>query len=171
MPLELRQIMVDTAITDAERLRQLVEDFLTLSRLESGRVTLMPEAISLQECVSLALSSLSARRAAQEVPEIESQVTEALPLVRADGEWLIQVIAKLLDNACKFTEATGKILIQAQLQSQLQPQLPGQSAPSPAQPKAQKKNQTTAQTKPKKPKPRPKPGPKPALNLLPALNL
>jgi len=37
MPQELRQVMLDTALSDAERMRNLVQDFLTLSRLESGR--------------------------------------------------------------------------------------------------------------------------------------
>jgi hypothetical protein len=33
--------------------------------------------------------------------------------VRADGEWLVEVLAKLLDNACKFTTSKGKISIKA----------------------------------------------------------
>lgn len=115
MPAELRQVMVDTAVGDAERLRQLVEDFLTLSRLESGRVTLSAEVLPLEECVSLALSSLNARRArAEALPDISSEITGDLPLIQADGEWLVEVLAKLLDNACKFTQTTGKVLIQAQ---------------------------------------------------------
>ena len=36
-----------------------------------------------------------------------------MPLVRVDGEWLVEVLAKLLDNACKFTTATeGRIAIE-----------------------------------------------------------
>ena len=36
-----------------------------------------------------------------------------LPLVRADGDWLVEVLSKLLDNACKFTPAQGEITIKA----------------------------------------------------------
>jgi len=43
MPAEMRQIMLDTALKDAERMRKLIQDFLTLSRLESGRVNWNPE--------------------------------------------------------------------------------------------------------------------------------
>lgn len=115
MPLELRQVMLDTALTDAERLRKLVQDFLTLSQLESGRAKLNPEALSIQECVDLALSSIRSRPSQQNLPRIASQVTPDLPLVNGDGEWLVEVLAKLLDNACKFTEATGEVCIQAQV--------------------------------------------------------
>ena len=34
-----------------------------------------------------------------------------MPLVRADGDWLVEVLAKLMDNACKFTPPEGEITI------------------------------------------------------------
>jgi signal transduction histidine kinase len=36
-----------------------------------------------------------------------------LPFVRADGEWLVEVLTKLLDNACKFTTGQDRIGIEA----------------------------------------------------------
>jgi DICT domain-containing protein/signal transduction histidine kinase len=114
MSLELRQVMLNTALTDAERMRKLVQDFLTLSRLESGRVEWHPEVLSLPECVELALSNIRARRSEAERPKIITQVPKSLPLVRVDGEWLVEVLAKLLDNACKFTPPNGQVTIKAQ---------------------------------------------------------
>ncbi|HLO51205.1 MAG TPA: DICT sensory domain-containing protein [Kamptonema sp.] len=113
MPLDLRQVMLDTALTDAERMRKLVKDFLTLSHLESGRVQWNLEALPLQECVDLALSSIRARRQREDLPQIMAKVPPELPLVQADGEWLVEVLSKLLDNACKFTEPQGKVTIEA----------------------------------------------------------
>jgi DICT domain-containing protein/signal transduction histidine kinase len=113
MSFELRQVMLSSALTDAERMRKLVQDFLTLSRLESGRVEWHPEPLSLQECIDLALSSIRARLSDNQVPQIETQVPSDLPLVRADGEWLVEVLAKLLDNACKFTTPKGTVIVEA----------------------------------------------------------
>jgi len=113
MSAELRQVMLSTALGDAERLRELVQDFLTLSRLESGRVEWHPEPLPLQECVDLALSSIHARETGHSLPQITARVPSELPLVRADGEWLVEVLSKLLDNACKFTDPQGKVTIQA----------------------------------------------------------
>lgn len=113
MPQELRQIMLDTALTDSERMRKLVQDFLTLSNLESGRVEWHPESLPLEECIDLALSRIRTRKAT-ELPKISTQVPPSLPLVRADGDWLVEVISKLLDNACKFTPPQGQITITAQ---------------------------------------------------------
>ena len=110
---ELRQVMLNTALTDAERMRKLIQDFLTLSRLESGRVEWHLEPIAIDECVDLALSSLRTRQATLELPQIRTQVPLELPPVQADGEWLVEVLSKLLDNACKFTASAGEVLIEA----------------------------------------------------------
>jgi DICT domain-containing protein/signal transduction histidine kinase len=114
MPAELRQVMLSTALTDAERMRNLIQDFLTLSRLESGRVQWHLEPIALEECVELALSSIRTRQTDDfPIPKIKSKVPLELPLVRADGERLVEVLSKLLDNACKFTEPEGQVVIEA----------------------------------------------------------
>jgi DICT domain-containing protein/GAF domain-containing protein len=110
---ELRQVMLNSALTDAERMRKLIQDFLTLSRLESGRIAWQPESMSLQESVDLALSSLRTRYGPQ-LPQLTIDFPADLPPVQADGEWLVEALAKLLDNACKFTTAAGEIRIQAQ---------------------------------------------------------
>ncbi|MDZ4876295.1 MAG: Adaptive-response sensory-kinase SasA [Chroococcidiopsis cubana SAG 39.79] len=113
MPLELRQVMLSTALTDSERMRKLVQDFLTLSNLESGRVEWHPETLPLDECVELALSRVRTRSNPEDLPQIVSTIPVQLPLIRVDGDWLVELIAKLLDNACKFTPPTGQIAIAA----------------------------------------------------------
>ncbi|MGB3266223.1 MAG: DICT sensory domain-containing protein [Microcoleus sp.] len=114
MPQELRKIMLETALGDADRMRKLVQDFLTLSNLESGQVKWNVESLTLQECVDLALSSVRSRGGLdRQLPEIITEVSAELPLVQADGEWLVEVLSKLLDNACKFTTAQGIVTIRA----------------------------------------------------------
>jgi DICT domain-containing protein/signal transduction histidine kinase len=114
MPAELRKIMLETALGDADRMRKLVQDFLTLSHLESGRVEWNVESLTLQECVDLALSSVRARGYDRQLPQIIAEVSPELPLVQADGEWLVEVLSKLLDNACKFTAPQGSVTVRAQ---------------------------------------------------------
>jgi DICT domain-containing protein/signal transduction histidine kinase len=108
---ELRQIMLQSALEDAERMRELVQDFLTLSRLESGRVEWNLESLAMRECIDLALSSINAHQDSAASPRIKVSIPKQIPLVRADGEWLVEVLVKLLDNACKFTPADGEIKI------------------------------------------------------------
>jgi DICT domain-containing protein/signal transduction histidine kinase len=111
MPAELRQVMLSSALSDAERLRTLVQDFLKLSKLESGRVEWHLEPLDLEECVDLALSGLKMHQDSP-LPKITAEVPIDLPLVQADGEWLVELLSKLLDNACKFTKPEGNVVIE-----------------------------------------------------------
>lgn len=110
---ELQQVMLNSALADAERMRKLVQDFLTLSRLESGRIDWHVEPLFVRECVDLALSSIRTQQR-DTYPHIVVDVPEDLPLICADGEWLVEVLSKLIDNACKFTSADGQITVRAQ---------------------------------------------------------
>ena len=114
MAQELRQVMLETALEDADRMRYLVQDFLTLSRLESGRVPWNLETLSVQECVDLALSGIYTRLDASARPAIALKLPAVLSPVESDGEWLVEVLSKLLDNACKFTPNDGQVTVTAQ---------------------------------------------------------
>lgn len=115
MPAEFFQIMLDTALIDSERMRKLVLNFLTLSRLESGKSYGYPEAIQLEGLIQMAINSFESHTSTLTCPKICLQIPEGLPLVQADGEGLVEVLTKLLDNACKFTDSEGEIVIQARL--------------------------------------------------------
>ena len=115
MPKEMREIMLETALNDAERMRKLVQDFLTLSQLESGTIKWNFEPLSLAECIALSVSNVKARHYEKDIPNIINNISSQIPLVKADGEWLVEVLAKLLDNSCKFTSSKGKITIETKL--------------------------------------------------------
>jgi DICT domain-containing protein/signal transduction histidine kinase len=117
-PPEIQQIMLESALSDAERLRKLIQDFLTLSRLEGGLMRWNLEPISLQDCLDLVLSSLKRYGSLETSAPIILDVPQSLPLVQADGDGLVEVFSKLLDNARKFTPAHGEILIQADILKQ-----------------------------------------------------
>jgi DICT domain-containing protein/signal transduction histidine kinase len=116
MSLDMRQIMLSTALADGERMRKLIQDFLTLSQLESGRYQWHPEDLSLRECVDLAVSGMKNQRRdgpKSTQPKVIIDIDTDLPPVNLDGEWLVEVLSKLLDNAHKFTDSKGQITIAA----------------------------------------------------------
>lgn len=111
MPAKYQQSMVEIALTDSERLRKLIEDFLLLSRLESNLSTWQLESIDLTDSLSIAVSSLQAASQPRDLPSIVMNLSPTLPPIIADNEALFQLFSKLLDNACKFTPSTGKITV------------------------------------------------------------
>ncbi|GAB4545087.1 MAG: DICT sensory domain-containing protein [Pleurocapsa sp.] len=117
MPLELKNTMLDTALKDTERLGELIQNFLTLSKLEAGKGYLNIESITIDYALNLILNSIKVNTQAQNIPKISNKLPPNLPPVLADVDGLVEVFRKLLDNACKFTPVDGEIIITACIQN------------------------------------------------------
>ena len=113
MPLAIRTEMLNTALSDTERLRQLIQDFLTLSKLETGTAYRRIEPLQLEYAIALAKRRIETIYQNSAKPKIEAELPPNLPTISADAEGLVEVLVKLLDNACKFTPETGTVAIKA----------------------------------------------------------
>ena len=116
LPLAIKNTMLETALNDTERLGQLIENFLTLSQLETGQAYRNIESITIDYALNLARRHIQTTSSIKNLPEIRVELPEQLPSVWADVDGLVEVFTKLLDNACKFTPAEGKIIVTAQIQ-------------------------------------------------------
>ena len=115
MEYQYRQEMLDIALNDIGRLEKLIKDFFILDRLERGQIYHRSKYVLLREVVDLALESLKARKDLNSLPQIVVEIPSQLPLVKVDEDIVIDVLIKILDNACKFTNSQGEIKIQARV--------------------------------------------------------
>jgi two-component system phosphate regulon sensor histidine kinase PhoR len=106
---------LEVAGTHAERLDRLIDDLLELSNIESGRVTLVPVRLDLDEVVA-GMAAMFERRTVQNRLTLVRAVRPGLA-VRADRDRLVQILVNLVDNAVKFTSEGGRIRIEAALGS------------------------------------------------------
>jgi two-component system, OmpR family, phosphate regulon sensor histidine kinase PhoR len=93
----------------ADRLTYLIEDLLTLSQLESGRIALNLRSTQLREVATRVMADLQGRAHQKEIV-LENRVPADL-LAHADGERLEQVLFNLLDNAIKYGQPGGHAFI------------------------------------------------------------
>ena len=93
---------------EAEWLSTLVENVLSLTRLESGRVKLQKQPEAVEEIVAEAVSRVS-RRAGNH--RIAIDIPGELFLVPMDGTLIEQVLVNLLDNAIQHTPEAADIRI------------------------------------------------------------
>ena len=95
---------------NANRLSELINTILDVSKIEAGRMSLVRRRVSLPELIQTALTSAKglagARTLAAEVGEV--------PEVFADPNRILQVVANLVSNAVKFTKEDGRIVVAAQ---------------------------------------------------------
>ena len=83
---------------------------MDLSKVESGTVELDEEDIEIPEFIR-AVQTLVAGHARKGGVELELDLSDGLPALRADRCKLKQILVNLLSNAIKFTEAGGKITL------------------------------------------------------------
>ena len=103
--------MVEAIERNAVRLSALIEDLLTLSRMEAGHYELHLTQVSVRRVVRQAQLGASAR-VEQKGHALSSHVPDHLRVV-ADAKALEQVLVNLLENAAKYTQDGGNLEVRA----------------------------------------------------------
>ncbi|MFG1997177.1 ATP-binding protein [Actinoplanes sp. NPDC048988] len=101
--------MLDVIARNARRLRDLIEDILTLSRIESGDFRTMRGPLDLAEVVLRAVAAIEPT-AAKAFVGLHAEVRGPVP-VRGDSAQLDRVLDNLLSNAVKFTPPEGTVTV------------------------------------------------------------
>ena len=112
---QTRARVIDTMERQTGNVIRLVDDLLELSRINRGRIELRRERVTLS---AVFRSALEASAPLVEAAGHELVVVEPphAVLLFADPVRLIQVIANLLNNAAKYTEQGGRIVLTARIE-------------------------------------------------------
>ncbi|PYL74189.1 MAG: hypothetical protein DMF27_14965 [Verrucomicrobia bacterium] len=101
----------------SDRLNLLVNDLLSLARLESKEANLQLAEIRLPDFLEEVARDWKKRLAGKNL-RLELEVPDNFPTLRADERRLEEVVHNLLDNAVKYSPQNGRILIQASAPNQ-----------------------------------------------------
>jgi two-component system, OmpR family, sensor histidine kinase KdpD len=102
--------LLESATDQARQLNRLVENLLDMTRLEAGALRLQREPVDLHDLVSTVLGQMSDRL--HDHP-VQTAIPQQVPLISIDAVLIGQVLANLLDNACKYSTRGSPILISA----------------------------------------------------------
>jgi two-component system phosphate regulon sensor histidine kinase PhoR len=107
---EVATRFLQTIQRNAERLQFLIEDLLTISELESGRLKMNLQSIQLRPFVEKLLEDLRPQAKGRNVT-----LTNDVPdlTAQADAERLQQVLANIVGNAIKYGRADGQVAVSA----------------------------------------------------------
>jgi signal transduction histidine kinase/ActR/RegA family two-component response regulator len=111
--LNAKQVEHQEAIfRSAQRLSELINELLDVSRLEAGRVELAPRPTSLRHIADQAIAVVGVAAQAKQI-RLENAVSADLPLVNADPTRLQQILVNLIGNGVKFTPTGGRVALSA----------------------------------------------------------
>lgn len=105
----------------ADRLTYLIEDLLTISKLESGQIVMNLQRVELGPVVARVLEDLQSR-AEEKGITLQNLLPEDIE-VKADGDRLEQVLFNLVDNAIKYGKNNGEVTVSCQIVDDKQVQL------------------------------------------------
>jgi two-component system, OmpR family, sensor histidine kinase VicK len=108
---EYSEELLNVINRNAERLRQLIEDILDVTRIESQSLRLKKERFCLNDLI---LTVISERKSQNERDQNHVQISFTPRgdfSIEGDKGRISQVVSNLLSNAIKFTEEQGSIVI------------------------------------------------------------
>ncbi len=104
---------LDIIIRNADRLDNIIVDFLEISRIETARLKFNFREVDISQTVN-EITKFMEGFAKEKNIELVVQF-DNLPIIEADSDRINQVLRNLINNAIKFSPVNGKIIISAEL--------------------------------------------------------
>jgi two-component system phosphate regulon sensor histidine kinase PhoR len=98
----------------SERLGRLINDLLTISDLESGKIQLTKELLPTAELIARVLEVFHDQARKKDIA-LSQEIQPGLPSILGDSDRLQQLLINLIDNAVKYTPAGGAVKVRAAL--------------------------------------------------------
>jgi two-component system phosphate regulon sensor histidine kinase PhoR len=103
---------------EARRMQRVVEDLISLSRIEAEKFTTPTEAVDLEQLIEVAVESAK-RMADERGSELITSIAADLPPVAADRVQVLQVLDNLITNALRYGEAGTPVAVSAVLEDEM----------------------------------------------------
>ena len=111
---QLQKENLQDLLKNAERLLNMIDSLLDITKIESGKLEVRIESVELEEIIRSAISTIASTLNRNHVQLIRN-IAPDLPVLNTDRDKLRQIVLNLLDNAVKFTER-GQVKISASQQ-------------------------------------------------------
>jgi PAS domain S-box-containing protein len=105
---------LETLSRESDRLSHLIDDLLSLSRLEARATEFVPSAVDLSQLL-IALADDRQELAARQGLDLVVKTAPDLPLALSDERLLSQVFTNLLTNAMNYTPRGGRITLSTRM--------------------------------------------------------
>ena len=109
---ETKHLIYKDIYDDSMWLINLVENLLSVTKLEDGKMKLNPSLELMDEIITEALHHINNKGGTHKIKTINS---DEIALVNVDARLIIQVVINLVDNAIKYTPEGSEIVIKTKV--------------------------------------------------------
>jgi signal transduction histidine kinase len=95
---------------NGHKLTRLINDFLTFSRIEAGKLEILLEPVDLNLAILQAMMTLKRQAEIRRIA-VNYESREGLPLVRGDASQIDRAICNVLSNAIKFSPEGERVQV------------------------------------------------------------
>ncbi len=106
-PEQIKEFLT-TIYTESVRMKDLLDEFLDMQRLESGRVDLKIEPLNFNEVLKYITASFQGYSSGI---DIKTSVPQNLPMIKGDKSKIEQVLRNFVSNAIKYSPNGGQVQI------------------------------------------------------------
>lgn len=107
------QGLLESTLSEAERLNRYIQNLLDMTRLGYGRMKLARDWVALEDIVGSAVQRLHSVLARLQV---DTRIGDGIPLLFVHAALIEQAVVNILENAARFSPETGRIDIDARMQ-------------------------------------------------------
>ena len=109
---EIQEEFLGIVKENSDRLVDMINDMLDISRIESGRIRLKVEPVNIADSIEGAVDSFRAVLN-QTGRTVKTRIPEDLPLVAVDRDRVGQVLINFISNALKYSPEGGDVTVAA----------------------------------------------------------
>ncbi len=110
IPPERQKEYLEIVNSEVRRMSRLVNTFLDISRMQSGKLAIQMQNFDINEAIRLTVIGLGTRLEEKKI-RVSLEFEHEVCYVYADADSIRRVLTNLLDNAVKFTDAEGEISV------------------------------------------------------------
>ena len=115
---ETRKRFVSIVHDEARRMQRVVEDLISLSRIEAEKFTTPTEAVDLEQLIDVAVES-ARRMAGERGSALIVEAEDSLPPIAADRSQILQVLDNLITNALRYGDPGTPVAVRANVADEM----------------------------------------------------